>query len=134
MFKAGKLLAIVATTLALVGCTTLTTNDNSAGTVTWCITEPTQFEVCYDGVSFAEGASAYDTLVTLDEREDRVSFEATDYGDAGMFVTSVNGIAGSNDAFWKLSYNDSEAMTGISAIKVNNGDKLSFNYEQVTAQ
>lgn len=134
MFKAGKLLAITAITLALVGCTTSTTNDNSAGTVTWCITVPTQDEKCYNPVEFAKDASAYDTLVSLDKREDTVSFEATDYGDAGMFVTKVNGIAGSNDAFWKLSYNNQEASQGISAIKVNNGDKLSFNYEQITAQ
>lgn len=134
MFKAGKLLAIVAISLALVGCTTLTSNDNSAGTVTWCITEPTQDERCFDPVSFTAEASAYDTLVTLDEREDTVSFESTDYGNAGMFVTSVNNIASSNDAFWKLSYNGEESMTGISAIKVNNGDRLSFNYEQITAQ
>lgn len=128
-----KLLLVGATLLLFTGCTSASdyvAEMHNIGTVEWCITEVEQ--VCYDPVDLQEGDTAYTTLERLDEREDNVSIEATDYGpDLGYFVSSVNGVDSNAENFWKLYVNDAEAQVGISTITLLDGDKLEFIYSQV---
>ena len=131
---------MIVSAILLTGCNAIgnsaSTQTNTAITtapdsVTWCITEPQTQEKCYAPVQFVSGETAYDTFNALQQREETVSFKATNYGDSGYFVDTVNGIAGDAKAFWKLAYNGEEAQVGISAIQVKNNDKLSFTYEAV---
>jgi len=132
--------AIFLASVLLTGCTQNAPADTSAdvqgeavseSSVTWCITEPEAEEFCYDPISFNPGDSAYTSLVALDEREETFSFDGTDYGDAGFFVTSINGIEGNTEYFWKLFQNDSETMSGISQIILNDKDTMSFEYTEI---
>lgn len=128
--------------LALTGCTTppasvngsassTTANPYNDVSVVWCIQPDNEGEKCYPPITVENGRSAYESFMALDEREDDVTFEATDYGAAGYFISSINGISGSAEAFWKLYYNGTEAQTGASSIILQNNDKLQFKYEKV---
>lgn len=127
---------------ALTGCTTPPASVNTSASstsanpyndvsVVWCIQPENADQKCYSPITVENGRSAYESFMALDEREDDVTFEATDYGAAGYFINSINGVSGSADAFWKLYYNGTEAQTGASSIILNNNDKLEFKYEKV---
>ncbi len=124
-------LALTACTAAPAATTNSTSSSAAPASVTWCITEPQKEKVCYLPVDLSKDESAYQTFVELDRREDSINFNATDYGDSGYFVTSINNVAGDSTHFWKLFTNDVEAQVGISSIKPQDKDTLEFKYEAV---
>jgi hypothetical protein len=120
-------------TVFMTGCTTAAEvkGDATAGSVTWCVVPEASKEECFAPVAFKDGDKAYDTLVALDERESDFSFAATEYGDAGYFITEINGVASDDSHFWKLSVNNEEAQVGISSILAKANDKYTFAWAEI---
>ena len=58
--------------------------------------------------------------------------ETKEYGDAGAFVTSINGLAGNNEHYWAFYVNDKYAEKGASQTILQKGDTIKFVYEAVT--
>lgn len=58
--------------------------------------------------------------------------ETKDYGTAGQFVTSINGLAGSNEYYWAFYLNGAYAEKGASQTMLSKGDTIKFVYEAVT--
>jgi predicted small secreted protein len=139
MFRKYVLLVgVVLTSLLLTGCS-MNNAGNVAGdvstpldTVTWCVKAPDTEEYCYAPIEFSEGDSAYISLQALDIREESFSFDGTDYGDAGYFVTTVNEIPGDQSHFWKLFQNREESQVGISQIVLNPDDVMLFEYTEIS--
>lgn len=59
--------------------------------------------------------------------------ETVDYGTAGLFVQSINGIEGDNTAYWAFYVNGDYAKLGASQTKLQKGDTIKFVYETVSA-
>lgn len=89
------------------------------------------------GVSY-EADIAIDPDVTVEEvmtvasSTNGFKYTTTDYGDLGRLVESIGGIT--NDAgkglFWKYKVNGKYAGLGISALILEDGDIVSWHYEQ----
>lgn len=68
----------------------------------------------------------------LELLEAEAVIETKDYGEAGMFVTSINGLAGDNEHYWGFYINDEYAQQGVSQTILNNGDIVKFVYEEIS--
>jgi hypothetical protein len=73
-----------------------------------------------------DGQTAFDLL------DSQTEIEADDYGDAGMFVTSINGLAGDSDHYWAFYVNGEYGQTGASQTELELGDTIDFIYEEVS--
>ncbi len=71
--------------------------------------------------------------VALDILEANAKVETKDYGEAGKFVTAINGLAGDNTAYWAFYVNGTYAEKGASQTKLKKGDTIKFVYEAVNA-
>lgn len=58
--------------------------------------------------------------------------ETKDYGGAGAFVTSINGLAGDAGHYWAFYVNGKYAQKGASQTVLTKGDKIQFIYEDTT--
>ncbi len=58
--------------------------------------------------------------------------ETKDYGSAGAFVTSINGLAGDAGHYWAFYVNGKYAQKGASQTVLTKGDKIQFIYEDST--
>lgn len=59
--------------------------------------------------------------------------ETKDYGEAGLFVTSINGVAGDNEHYWAFYVNDEYAQQSADQTILKTGDNVKFVYEKVDA-
>ncbi len=71
--------------------------------------------------------------VALELLEANVILETQDFGDAGKFVTSINGLAGNNQNYWAFYLNGKYAEQGVSQTILTEGDSIKFVYEAITA-
>jgi len=69
--------------------------------------------------------------LALDLIQANAEVETEDYGDAGQFVTSINGLAGSNEYYWAFYVNNEYAEQGASQTVLQEGDSIRFVYEAV---
>lgn len=71
-------------------------------------------------------------LMTVASSTNGFKYTATDYGDLGRLVESIGGITNSADKglFWKYKVNGKYAGLGISALILEDGDIVSWHYEQ----
>ena len=67
----------------------------------------------------------------LEILEAKAEIETKDYGDAGVFVTSIDGIAGDNKHYWAFYVNDEFAQQGVSQTILESGDIIKFVYEEI---
>lgn len=67
----------------------------------------------------------------LELLESKAQLETKDYGDAGEFVTSIDGIAGDNEHYWAFYVNDEYAQQGASQTILTQGDIVKFAYEEI---
>ncbi len=120
-------IAIVAS-LLFTGCSRLQTSTPSETS----LIESAPVEV--DGKKKAEYefVAAEDDQVALDLIMANAEVETTDYGDAGKFVTSINGLAGDNSYYWAFYLNGEYAEKGASQTILKKGDTIKFVYEAVT--
>jgi hypothetical protein len=70
--------------------------------------------------------------VALDLLMSNATIETKDYGNAGKFVTSINGLQGNNDNYWAFYLNGKYAEKGASQTILKKGDVIKFIYEPVT--
>jgi hypothetical protein len=70
--------------------------------------------------------------VALDLIQSQAEVETKDYGAAGKFVTSINGLAGDNNFYWAFYLNDKYAEKGASQTTLKKDDKIKFVYEAVS--
>lgn len=88
---------------------------------------PTQEEVKYELVATQSGTLALDLI------ESALKVETKDYGDAGKFVTAIEGIAADSEHYWAFYVNGEYAQKGVSQTELVQGDVITFVYEAVTA-
>jgi len=69
--------------------------------------------------------------LALDLIQANAQVETQDYGDAGQFVTSINGLAGNNEYYWAFYVNNDYAQQGASQTVLQAGDVIRFVYEAV---
>jgi hypothetical protein len=70
--------------------------------------------------------------VALDLLSSSVKVETKNYGEAGDFVTSINGLAGDSGHYWAFYVNDKYAEKGVSQTILKKGDRIKFVYEKVS--
>lgn len=78
-------------------------------------------------VADREGQTVYELMT------EQVEFETEDYGEAGLFVTSINGVSSTNQNYWAFYVNGEYAQAGISQTVLNSGDIVEFVYEEIDA-
>jgi hypothetical protein len=64
--------------------------------------------------------------------ENAAEIETKDYGEAGLFVTSIDGVISDNEHYWAFYVNDEYAQQGISQTVLESGDVVKFIYEEIT--
>lgn len=74
-------------------------------------------------------ATKSESVEALLNREAQVEF--TDFGEAGKFVASINGIKGNDTHFWSFSINGKTSDVGVSQAMVIPGDSVTFTYEKI---
>lgn len=79
----------------------------------------------YEFIATKDGQNALELV------QSQVTAETKDYGDAGKFVTSINGLAGSSEYYWAFYLNGKYAETGASKTTLKKGDTIKFVYEAV---
>lgn len=57
--------------------------------------------------------------------------EYVDYGTAGKFVQSLNGVAANNEHYWAFYLNNEYSQKGVSDTLVKEGDIIKFAYETI---
>ncbi len=57
--------------------------------------------------------------------------ETKDYGDAGLFVTSIDSVESDKKHYWAFYVNDEYAQQGISQTVLESGDVVKFVYEEI---
>lgn len=70
-------------------------------------------------------------ITALELLQSQANIETKDYGSAGQFVTSINGLAGNNDNFWAFYLNGDSAEKGASQTVLEAGDIIRFDYEPI---
>ncbi len=71
--------------------------------------------------------------IALELLESSAVVETQDFGEAGKFITSINGLAGNNQNYWAFYLNDGYAEQGVSQTILEKGDSIKFIYEAITA-
>lgn len=73
-----------------------------------------------------EGKTALDVL-----KNSGAQVETKSYGDAGSFITAINGVAGDASNYWSFYVNDQYAQQAADKTEVKQGDRIKFIYEKV---
>lgn len=63
--------------------------------------------------------------------EANATVEYKDYGTAGKFVTSIDGLAADEGHYWAFYLNGKYSETGVSQTTLKKGDIITFTYEAV---
>ncbi|GIK84319.1 MAG: hypothetical protein BroJett025_09410 [Patescibacteria group bacterium] len=71
--------------------------------------------------------------IALELIEANATIETQDFGDAGKFVTSINGLAGNSQNYWAFYLNGEYAEQGVSQTILEKGDTIKFVYEAISA-
>lgn len=72
-------------------------------------------------------------VIALDLLDAETEIVTEDFGNAGKYVTSINGLAGNKDYYWAFYVNNEYAEQGAGQTKLDKGDTIKFVYEAVTA-
>lgn len=88
-------------------------------------------------VSSESSAAEYTFTATADGQTAQVLLETgarveyQDYGEAGKFVTSLDGLAADEGHYWAFYLNGQYSQTGVSQTILNKGDTITFTYEAI---
>ncbi len=132
-----KLLILFLATLFISGCS-LTKPQTSPQTAspspvsqensTEVVSDPTQIT----NPSLEITVTSQQAGVTVQEMLDAMgTVEYVDYGEAGKFVQSINGVAANNEHYWAFYINDEYSQKGVSDTTVQEGDIVKFVYETI---
>ena len=72
-----------------------------------------------------------DEQTALELLQSQASIETTEYGEAGQFVTSIDGVAADSQHYWAFYLNDQYAEAGASQTILKSGDTIKFVYETI---
>jgi hypothetical protein len=97
----------------------------SSATPTSTALNPDKKLAKYEFIATKDGQNALELI------QSQLSVETKDYGEAGKFVTSINGLAGSSEYYWAFYVNGKYAETGASKTTLKKGDTIKFTYEAV---
>lgn len=70
------------------------------------------------------GQIAFDLLLASSQ----VEYDEYDFG---VFIKSINGLAGNDKNYWALYVNNEYAQTGADNVTLQKGDKIEFKYEEI---
>lgn len=76
-------------------------------------------------VATESGQSAFDLL------QSHATIETQDYGQAGVFVTGINGLTNTSQNYWAFYINGEYSQTGASQTMLEPGDEIKFVYEAI---
>ena len=71
-----------------------------------------------------DGVTAFDLLQSSTDVE-------YDQYDFGVFIKSIDGLAGNDEFFWAFLVNDEMAQEGADKIILNKGDVVTFEYREI---
>jgi len=71
--------------------------------------------------------SVYDFMQKL-QAEGKMNFQSKNYPGLGKFITEINGVE-NGEKYWFYYVNGQKAEIGVSNYKINNGDIVSWKYE-----
>lgn len=91
------------------------------------ISRPTT-ELRYENI-IPEEITVYDFMDKM-RNEGKIDFTDRNYVGIGKFIVSINGIKGNGSQNWIYYVNDKKMETGVSNYKINQGDIVSWKYEQ----
>lgn len=61
----------------------------------------------------------------------KVGVEYQDFGEAGSFILSVDGLASDNEHYWAVYVNNEYAEVGVDQLQLQPGDQLKLVYEEI---
>jgi len=108
---------LVLLALAFSGCTTEQPNTGGGGeaaekaTVSFSAVVG-DIHVLDSSLEVEKGTNAFEAF------QQAADIGFTDYGEMGVLVESINGIAPGENEFWKLFVNGEESMVGINSISI----------------
>lgn len=77
-------------------------------------------------VAQTEGETAFDLLLA----EHEVAYKEYDFG---VFIESIDGLAGDDTHYWALYFNGEYAKVGADQLELMVGDEVEFRYEELAA-
>lgn len=79
-----------------------------------------------------EFTAGTDQQIAYDLLKEKVELKTKDFGDAGLFVDSVNGLGSDGSHYWAFYINGEYAQTSISKTILKQGDTIMLKYEAIT--
>jgi hypothetical protein len=118
-----KSIFIVFSSIIFIGCQAQAPTQTPSPAPIEESISPNEAQTTYSFTTSDEGITAYDLL------SQNVDLETKDFGDAGLFVESINGLAGDDSHYWGFYINGEYAQTGISQTVLQTGDTIELKYE-----
>lgn len=103
-----------------------THSENSTELTTDGTTEKTEVTAPIEYIFVAPESMTAEELLN---QEAEVEYQ--NFGTAGKFVQSINGVEGNSEYFWAFYVNDAFAEAGVSQTQLQMGDTIRFTYEKV---
>ncbi len=122
--------AVVVASVVFTACSSLRPSTQSSPSPTPSTVITPSPEVSKKKTSY-EFTASVSGQVALDLLQSNAQIETKDYGKAGKFVISINGLAGDNSAYWAFYLNGKYAEKGASQTILKKGDTIKFVYEAV---
>ena len=74
--------------------------------------------------ALTDGQTAFELLGS----QATVAFKQYDFG---VFIESINGLAGDEKHFWALYIDDKQSQVGADQLVLQKGDRIEFRYEEI---
>jgi len=74
--------------------------------------------------ALTDGQTAFELLGS----QATVAFKQYDFG---VFIESINGLAGDEKHFWALYIDDEQSQVGADQLVLQKGDRIEFRYEEI---
>ncbi len=134
LMKLHHSLAIISITLSgffLVGCqsqipTPTSTPISTPTASSAAVQTNSKLRASYEFTAFKDGQAALELI------DSGAKIETKDFGTAGKFITSINGLPGNNEYYWAFYLNGGYAEAGVSQTRLKKGDVIRFVYEAVS--
>lgn len=113
--------------IILIGCQAQAPTPNQPESVapTKTTTTTTASKTSYSFTASESGITAFDLL------SQNADITTKDFGDAGQFVDSINGLTSDTGHYWGFYLNGEYATAGVSQTTLNQGDTIEFRYEVI---
>jgi hypothetical protein len=77
--------------------------------------------------ALTDGQTAFELLGS----QATVAFKQYDFG---VFIESINGLAGDEKHFWALYIDDEQSQVGADQLVLQKGDRIEFRYEEISTE